>query len=264
MLTSGIGIHTAALSYDDRDVVVEMFLAGDLCILLSTTTLSQGVNLPAHLVIVKGTQYYQRQHGYVEYEPSTVLQMIGRAGRPQFDNSGVAVILTKTQQISTYENLVSGQAPIESNMIGNFTEHLNAEISIGLVNSSKDAISWLKSTFFFIRVQENPKKYGYPNTSNLSFNLEKLLEEEILKLEGNGMITRKIEGEKNYAIIPQELGKLMAKHGIRFQTASMLDSSNDFKSQEEILILLAKSHEFISSMIRMGEKKCIKCDYWVV
>ncbi len=31
---------------------------------------------------------------YSEYERSTCLQMLGRAGRPQFDTEGVAVIMT--------------------------------------------------------------------------------------------------------------------------------------------------------------------------
>jgi superfamily II RNA helicase len=40
----------------------------------------QGVNLPAHLVIIKGTQRYQSEGGYKEYERGECLQMIGRAG----------------------------------------------------------------------------------------------------------------------------------------------------------------------------------------
>lgn len=41
-----------------------------------------GVNLPAHLVIIKSTQHYVMGM-YQEYSESQVLQMIGRAGRPQ-------------------------------------------------------------------------------------------------------------------------------------------------------------------------------------
>lgn len=63
-----------------------------------------GVNLPAHLVVVKGTRRYcsgaeapGEGRGYKEYDRSTCLQMIGRAGRPQFDTEGVAVIMTLRQ-----------------------------------------------------------------------------------------------------------------------------------------------------------------------
>ena len=32
-----------------------------------------------------------------EYDRSSVLQMIGRAGRPQFDTEGIAVIMTQRE-----------------------------------------------------------------------------------------------------------------------------------------------------------------------
>ena len=40
------------------------------------------VNLPAHLVIIKGTMYYG-MGGFIEYSEAQIFQMIGRAGRPQ-------------------------------------------------------------------------------------------------------------------------------------------------------------------------------------
>ena len=60
-----------------------------------------GVNLPAHLVVVKSTQHYVSGM-YCEYTETQILQMIGRAGRPQFDTSATAVIMTK------HENKVGG------------------------------------------------------------------------------------------------------------------------------------------------------------
>ena len=56
---------------------------------------------PAPLqVVIKGTRRYVGSEaadasGYQEYERSTCLQMVGRAGRPQFDTEGVAVIMTQ-------------------------------------------------------------------------------------------------------------------------------------------------------------------------
>lgn len=41
-----------------------------------------GVNLPAHLVVVKSTSHYVKGM-FQEYSQSEILQMIGRAGRPQ-------------------------------------------------------------------------------------------------------------------------------------------------------------------------------------
>jgi len=72
-----------------------------------------GVNLPAHLVVIKSTQHYT-SHGFEEYTESEILQMIGRAGRPQFDTSATAVIMTKSSQQQKYQNLVGGKQIIES------------------------------------------------------------------------------------------------------------------------------------------------------
>lgn len=63
-----------------------------------------GVNLPARLVVIKGTRRYvdavpgtAQESGYREYEQSICLQMMGRAGRPTYDTQGVAVIMTEKQ-----------------------------------------------------------------------------------------------------------------------------------------------------------------------
>jgi len=54
-----------------------------LKILVSTATLAWGVNLPAHTVIIKGTQVYSPEKGkWMELSPQDMLQMLGRAGRP--------------------------------------------------------------------------------------------------------------------------------------------------------------------------------------
>ncbi len=50
--------------------------------LVSTSTLAQGVNLPAYLVIIKNTRIY-RENTYREYNINEIRQMIGRAGRKQ-------------------------------------------------------------------------------------------------------------------------------------------------------------------------------------
>jgi activating signal cointegrator complex subunit 3 len=53
-ITFGIGLHHAGLSTSDREVVEKLFLERKIQILVATATLAWGVNLPAHLVIVKG------------------------------------------------------------------------------------------------------------------------------------------------------------------------------------------------------------------
>jgi activating signal cointegrator complex subunit 3 len=75
-------------------------------VLVCTSTLAWGVNFPAHLVVVKGTEYYDgKSKRYVDFPITDVLQMMGRAGRPQFDQHGVAVILVHEPKKSFYKKV---------------------------------------------------------------------------------------------------------------------------------------------------------------
>ena len=50
-------------------------------VLVATSTVAWGVNFPAHLVVVNGTEFFDgKQKRYVDMPITDVLQMIGRAG----------------------------------------------------------------------------------------------------------------------------------------------------------------------------------------
>ena len=85
-LAFGVGIHHAGLGEGDRTTVERLFVDRKIMVLVCTSTLAWGVNFPAHLVIVKGTEFFDgKQKRYVDFPVTDVLQMMGRAGRPQFD-----------------------------------------------------------------------------------------------------------------------------------------------------------------------------------
>ncbi|KAL5555566.1 hypothetical protein UlMin_037802 [Ulmus minor] len=82
----GFSIHHTGLTRADRQLVEDLFVDGHIQVLVSTATLAWGVNLPAHSVIIKGTQIYNLEKGaWTELSPLDVMQMLGRAGRPQYD-----------------------------------------------------------------------------------------------------------------------------------------------------------------------------------
>ena len=119
-----------------------------------------GVNLPAHLVIIKSTQAWRGAGlNYQEYSTSSLLQMMGRAGRPQFDTSGVAVIMTHVSTAQRYQRISAGGEPVESTLLSSLVEHLASEICLGTVQSLSAATAWLRSTFLYIRVRSNPRHY---------------------------------------------------------------------------------------------------------
>lgn len=59
-----------------------MYTHALLVVPVTTRTLAMGVNLPAHLVVIKSTMQYVAG-SCEEYSEADLLQMIGRAGRPQ-------------------------------------------------------------------------------------------------------------------------------------------------------------------------------------
>jgi hypothetical protein len=56
LFMSGFGIHHAGMLRADRNLVERLFAEGHIKVLCCTATLAWGVNLPAHTVIIKGTQ----------------------------------------------------------------------------------------------------------------------------------------------------------------------------------------------------------------
>ena len=117
-----------------------------------------GVNLPAHLVVIKFTQ--QMVAGaWREYSESQILQMAGRAGRPQFCDSATVVIMTTQERKKYYDSLIEGNTMVESNLHSHLVEHLNAEIILGTIQNVKQATDWIKSTFLYLRVRRNPIYY---------------------------------------------------------------------------------------------------------
>lgn len=86
--------------------------------------------------------------------------MMGRAGRPQYDVQGEGIIITNHSDLQYYLSLNNMQLPIESQMMHQLADQLNAEIVLGTVTSLQEAISWLRYTYLYIRMRRNPSLYG--------------------------------------------------------------------------------------------------------
>eukprot|EP00897_Mesotaenium_endlicherianum_P008156 jgi/Mesen1/7369/ME000381S06604 len=161
LLPYGFAIHHAGLARADRTLVEELFADGSIQVLVSTATLAWGVNLPAHTVIIKGTQIYNPEKGaWTELSPLDVMQMLGRAGRPQFDTYGEGIIITGHAELQFYLSLLNQQLPIESQFVARLADSLNAELVLGTVQSAREACQWLGYTYLFIRMLRNPSLYG--------------------------------------------------------------------------------------------------------
>lgn len=212
-IAAGVAFHHAGLDAADRHTVESGFLKGEISIICCTSTLAVGVNLPCHLVIIKNTVGWQ-EGGCKEYSDLEMMQMLGRAGRPQFDDSAVAVILTRKQRVNHYERLVAGSEALESCLHLHLTDHLNAEIGLGTVTDMKSAIRWLAGTFLFIRLRRNPTHYKLKEGASAHDEDEMLwqiCEKDIKLLQETGLVSME-------QLRSTQFGDAMARYYVRFET----------------------------------------------
>ncbi|KAL7750398.1 Pre-mRNA-splicing helicase BRR2 [Sorochytrium milnesiophthora] len=161
VLPYGFAIHHAGMTRADRTLVEDLFGGKHVQVLVSTATLAWGVNLPAHRVIIKGTQIYNAEKGrWVELSPQDVLQMLGRAGRPSFDTNGEGIIITSQNELAYYLSLLNQQLPIESQFMKRLADSLNAEVVLGTVRDRDEAVQWLSYTYLYVRMQRAPALYS--------------------------------------------------------------------------------------------------------
>ncbi|MHA1542343.1 MAG: DEAD/DEAH box helicase [Candidatus Hodarchaeales archaeon] len=95
IMKTGSAFHHAGLNSDQRAIVENSFKNGAIKILCATPTLSSGINLPAKRVVISSVYRYSVEQGSYPIKTLEYKQMAGRAGRPQFDTEGEALLIAK-------------------------------------------------------------------------------------------------------------------------------------------------------------------------
>ncbi|MHA2167932.1 MAG: DEAD/DEAH box helicase [Candidatus Hodarchaeales archaeon] len=95
IMKTGSAFHHAGLNSDQRAIVENSFKNGAIKILCATPTLSSGINLPAKRVVISSVYRYSVEQGSYPIKTLEYKQMVGRAGRPQFDTEGEALLIAK-------------------------------------------------------------------------------------------------------------------------------------------------------------------------
>lgn len=257
LLPYGFGIHHAGMSRADRNSVEELFAAGDVQVLVCTATLAWGVNLPAHTVIIKGTQIYSPEKGsWVELSPQDVLQMLGRAGRPQYDTYGEGIIITTQTEIQYYLSLLNQQLPIESQFVSKLADNLNAEIVLGNIRNRDEGVEWLGYTYLFVRMLRSPALYqvgaDYEEDETLEQKRVDLIHSAALVLEKASLVKY---DKRSGRIQPTELGRIASHYYIAHNSMSTYNQHiQPSITPIELFRVFALSEEFKYIPVRQDEK----------
>ncbi|EIW82415.1 Sec63-domain-containing protein [Coniophora puteana RWD-64-598 SS2] len=238
----GFGIHHAGMLRSDRNLMERMFEARAIKVLCCTATLAWGVNLPAHAVVIKGTQIYDSSKGsFSDLSVLDVLQVFGRAGRPGLETSGEGYICTTIDKLDYYVQAVTSQHPIESQFTSGMTDSLNAEISLGTVANADEAVRWLGYTYMLVRMKKNPLQYGMgweepAEDPDLGKRRLHLVEVHAKRLQAAGMIH--IANGHDYVILDHKFKSAM--------------------TEADVFGLLSKCSEFEQIQLRESEGKELK------
>lgn len=231
-----------------------MFINGDLGVICCTSTLAVGVNLPCHLVIVKGTTGFENGSP-CELSDLEILQMLGRAGRPQYDDDAVAVIMTRKSRELAFRRMVECSQVVESQLHLNLIEHLNAEIGLGTIRNASDAVKWLSGTFLQVRLRANPDHYRKKEcqlSASLDRSLESICEEALELLRCHDLIHPDANLRQTAA------GAAMARYYIDFETMKGVVGLEAKPKISELLSTICASNELRQIHMRAKDRGVFK------
>lgn len=253
-LPFGIGCHHAGLSMNDRDICFRLFETKKIQILIATSTIAWGVNTPAHLVIIKGTEFFDAKiEKYREYNLVDVLQMMGRSGRVNHDTEGKAIVMCKESKKAYYKHFLHIGFPVESSLDKVLDDHLGAEIVNGTVSVKQECIDFLKYTFLFRRIFHNPSFYGIVDDTSIGAinnHLSRMIDKSLHELEESKSIV--VQGDHLYPTIFLEISSYyyISHKTIRFIINNINESSN-FK---DCLYFLSMAIEYDELPVRHNEE----------
>ncbi|CEH19355.1 sec63-domain-containing protein [Ceraceosorus bombacis] len=262
LFESGIGIHHAGMLRPDRNLSERLFENGLTRILCCTSTLAWGVNLPAYAVLIKGTEVYDSSVGrFVDLSILDVLQIFGRAGRPQYEDLGVGFICTNEDKLVHYIDAITSQHPIESKFITGLVDSLNAEVALGTVTSLDDGQTWLSYTYMFTRMRRNPLGYGMGHSEvaddpQLGAKRLQLIQSAARRLAACRMC--ELDETAGHLAIT-DLGRIAAKYYIPNGTIEIFNEKLKPRMTEaDVLSVLSLATDFAQIIPRDSEEKELK------
>nr|WP_227457247.1 DEAD/DEAH box helicase [Micromonospora purpureochromogenes] len=185
----GIGLHYK--DWPHKHDAERRFRARELDVLVATTTVAAGVNLPARAVVVRDTQV-----GLDPISVATVQQMFGRAGRVGAgETEGYAyLICDETERPAWQQRLVAGYT-VTSQILSTLPDHLLAEAVQGRVSTLREAEAWWEQTLAHHQGDRDTK----------------VITDAVDFLSAGGYLTTHAHPSSDTDITPTELGILTAR-----------------------------------------------------
>ena len=202
----GVSFHHAGLQLIQRDIIEKAFVDKNLKVLVATSTLEQGVNLPANVVIIPDCVRWNGSN-FEFLSANSVLNMMGRAGRPEYHEFGEAILIEDNSYVSQLQSRYIGIKPekVLSQLRNNRTrrKHLNGLIASNKIIPVDEILEYLKTTLWFTIYE-----YEFED-----FDLKTDISNDLAYLEENGFIKK-----SGSYYIPTKFGKAVSDSCIDCET----------------------------------------------
>jgi helicase len=245
----GVAFHHAGLDMNVRSIVEDAFRNRVLRVVVATTTLAAGVNLPARRVIIHEYRRYEPGIGMVELPVMEYKQMAGRAGRPGLDPYGEAILIARSEDEVDYliRNYINAEVEaVKSKFLTdkNLATHLLSAVASGYASSMNDLMRFVSSTLGYVQG-------GFDRNEFFRDLLRRRIDDVVSFLVNSGFLRR----EDDY-VTATALGSLLNNvyldpytantyiHGLRSR-----DESNDLG----YIQLIIQSQEVPRLRVRRGE-----------
>ncbi|UYV70405.1 POLQ [Cordylochernes scorpioides] len=179
----GVAFHHAGLTMEERDVLEAGFRAGHLKLLVATSTLSSGVNLPARRVLIRSPHFRGNS-----LDPLAYRQMAGRAGRKGADTQGESILLCKENEKAAAEALIGAEMqPVQSCLLqtnGDLSSSLKRAIlevvASGVAKQPQDVRQYMSCTLLACAVSAEQDEVTAAVDGCIGF----LQEQELITITG--------------------------------------------------------------------------------
>ena len=226
----GSAFHHAGLHALQRAEVERSFREGSLKVVCATPTLAMGVNLPSRRVIIRDYRRYvtpgtleEERYGMEFISVLEFHQLCGRAGRPQYDRFGEAIVLAKGRDEA--EALMEGfiKAPPERIISKLGTEpalraHVLACVAAGYAQDESSLQDFFSRTFF---AYQRGVKQVLPVVERILAFLER---EEMVKGAGEKFVATEF-GQLVSSLYIDPLSGVRLRDGLKNVTATPSDLS---------------------------------------
>lgn len=125
---------------------------------------------------------------------------VGRAGRPQFDTTGVACVMVQENKKNFYRKFLFEPFPVESNLLEFLPDHVNAEVANGNITTKAQLVEFIQSTFFYRRLLANPSYYQLESDAEPDLYVSELADSVVGTLQEHDCILEQ-EGVRYFLII---------------------------------------------------------------